>query len=474
MAERGFFALAGGGESDDSEDSWDIGFRREEPSKLKNSLQTEDKEESLKKALTVGNVTLVEQLLDAGVNVESRFQFGWTPLMYAASVANLELVRILLGRGANASFDKDKYTVLMAACSAHSSEEKIVKCVELLLSRNANPNVACRKRMTPVMMAAREGYAQVVALLVAHAAEINVQDENGYTALTWAASQGHKNTVLRLLELGADKSLQTKDGETPGEIAYKYNHSELFSMLSLSSNNLWGKFQSVTKEEAIYKCLKSGPDTVKDYSNSYCINFGGLEVFLHGLDLKHLTDVLKANKITLPHLLTMGPDDLQKIGIKCKDQKKILDAAKEMQVEKGTFEELSELINSEASCDELLTLLLKLNWQCSYLTTIVENINSQLPVNPHKIVLEMDSPQKLTLVCEDIKCSIEDLKKEICKLQGCLNTLQIGQKNVSTRVSSVENQKWHNGLMKKTAVTLFGIGFIFIVTKLSGSKNRFF
>nr|XP_033815650.1 ankyrin repeat, SAM and basic leucine zipper domain-containing protein 1 isoform X2 [Geotrypetes seraphini] len=433
MAE-GCFVLAGGGESSDSEDSWDVGFLSGESFQLKNCLQTEDKEETLKKALTTGNITLVEELLNA-----------------------------------------DKYTVLMVACNARSSEEKIVKCVELLLSRNANPNVACRKQMTPLMMAAKEGYTQVAALLVAHTAEINAQDENGYTALTWAASQGYKNTVLRLLELGADKSLQTKDGQTPGEIAHKYNHSELFSMLSLSSNNIWGKFQNLTKEEAIYKFFKSGSGALKDYSASSYINFGGLEVFLHGLELKHLTDLLKTNEITLQHLLTMGQDELQKIGIKSKDQKKILDAAKEMQVEEETFEKLSELVYSETSYDEMLTLLLKLNRQCNQLTTVVESITSQLPVNPHKVVLEMDSPQKLTVVCDSITCSIEDLKKEICRLQECLIKLQMGQKNLSTRVPSVKNQKcWRSWIMKRTAVTLFGIGVVFIVTKLSGRKNNFF
>lgn len=38
----------------------------------------------------------------------------------------------------------DKQTILITTCSARGSEEQIVKCVELLLSRNADPNVACR------------------------------------------------------------------------------------------------------------------------------------------------------------------------------------------------------------------------------------------------------------------------------------------------------------------------------------------
>lgn len=41
-------------------------------------------------------------------------------------------------------FTIDKQTILITACSARGSEEQILKCVELLLSRNADPNVACR------------------------------------------------------------------------------------------------------------------------------------------------------------------------------------------------------------------------------------------------------------------------------------------------------------------------------------------
>uniref|UniRef100_A0A8U8CAX8 Uncharacterized protein n=1 Tax=Geospiza parvula TaxID=87175 RepID=A0A8U8CAX8_GEOPR len=79
-----------------------------------------------------------------GINIETSFQFGWTPLMCAASVANFAVVRLLLDRGANACFEIDKYTVLMAACTAQASEENILNTVELLLSRNADPNLACR------------------------------------------------------------------------------------------------------------------------------------------------------------------------------------------------------------------------------------------------------------------------------------------------------------------------------------------
>lgn len=43
-----------------------------------------------------------------GISIETSFQFGWTPLMCAASVANFAVVRLLLDRGANACFEIGK------------------------------------------------------------------------------------------------------------------------------------------------------------------------------------------------------------------------------------------------------------------------------------------------------------------------------------------------------------------------------
>lgn len=41
-----------------------------------------------------------------GMDVETRLAFGWTPLMYAVSVANYDLAKLLLDKGASANFSK--------------------------------------------------------------------------------------------------------------------------------------------------------------------------------------------------------------------------------------------------------------------------------------------------------------------------------------------------------------------------------
>ncbi|XP_046763125.1 ankyrin repeat, SAM and basic leucine zipper domain-containing protein 1 isoform X8 [Gallus gallus] len=264
--------VTAGGDEDyesDDEDCWDIGVACRGPQL--DQVSPADKKDAFQKALTSGDVSLIEELLNSGIDIEANIQFGWTPLMHAASVADYAVVRLLLDRGANACFEIDKYTVLMAACAAHASEKKILKTVELLLSRNVDPNLTCRKQMTPLMYAARKGYSHVVSLLVAHGSHVNAQDENGYSALIWAAHHGHKNVVLMLLELGADKNLQTKDKKTAAEIAKINEHSEIYSLLSLAVNHLQGKYCGTTKQETVYKFLTAASD--HSVSGDECLKF---------------------------------------------------------------------------------------------------------------------------------------------------------------------------------------------------------
>ncbi|XP_027313538.1 ankyrin repeat, SAM and basic leucine zipper domain-containing protein 1 isoform X3 [Anas platyrhynchos] len=309
---------------DSDDDCWDIGVPRDE-AQLDQMLEL-DKKDAFKKALVHGDVSLIEELLNSGVSIESSFQFGWTPLMCAASVADFAVVRLLLDRGANACFEIDKYTVLMAACAAHASEENILKTVELLLTRNVDPNLTCRRQMTPLMYAARKGYSRVVGLLVAHGSHINAQDENGYSALIWAAHHGHKNVIFKLLELGADKNLQTKDEKTAAELAKLNKHSEIYSLLSLAVNHSQGKYHETIKQEAIYKFLTAVPDHRVGFYSA----LDDMEVFLHGLGLEHLIGLLKERDVYLRQLLIMQKEELIQIALQWAPTERYIEVCRDM------------------------------------------------------------------------------------------------------------------------------------------------
>ncbi|XP_017673296.1 PREDICTED: ankyrin repeat, SAM and basic leucine zipper domain-containing protein 1 isoform X4 [Lepidothrix coronata] len=461
--------VAGGDEDSDSDSDdggWDIGIVRQEPQQLDQMLQA-DKNEALKKALFRGDVSLIEELLNSGISIETSFQFGWTPLMCAASVANFAVVRLLLDRGANACFEIDKYTVLMAACTAQASEENILKTVELLLSRNADPNLTCRKKMTALMYAARKGYARVVALLVACGSHINAQDENGYSALIWAAQHGHRSVILKLLELGADKNLQTKDEKTAAELAKINKHTEIFSLLSLAANHLQGRYHKTVEQEAICKFLTAIPD---HRVGSYSL-FDDMEVFLHGLGLEHIRGLLKEQDITLRELLIMQKDDLIQIGITNPgDQEKLLGAINELQVDEKRIEDFSEILKLELSEDEFYKFLQKLNKECSKLIVPVQTMNKHFLKNSHKMVLQWAPTETYIELCKDLVCSVKNLGEEVAKLKDLL--VKHEQKNEPNQVKLPKKAATlEKRLVKMGGVTLLGFGFFFFITKLVVKKT---
>ncbi|NXX78212.1 ASZ1 protein, partial [Urocolius indicus] len=272
-----------------------------------------------------------------------------------------------------------------------------------------------RRQMTPLMYAASKGYPQVVALLVAHGSHIDAQDDNGYSALIWAAHYGHKSVILKLLELGADRNVQTKDEKTAAELAKINNHSEIHSLLSLSTNHVQGRYCGTIKQEATCKFLTPiSEHRVGSYST-----FGGLEVFLHGLDLEHILGLLKEREITLRQLLLMQKDELIQIGITNPgDQQKLLDAINGLQEEEINIGALAEVTKLELSEDELLKFLQQLNKECNKLIVSVQTMNNHFLENSHKIV--QWAPTKCLKACKDSMYRVEKLGEEVTKMQDLM------------------------------------------------------
>jgi ankyrin repeat protein len=71
--------------------------------------------------------------------------------------------------------------------------------------------------MTPLMMAAYDGYTEIAALLLEKGAEVNAKGgvDMDMTPLIYAASQDRLDTVKLLIEKGANVNVKTKYGWTP-------------------------------------------------------------------------------------------------------------------------------------------------------------------------------------------------------------------------------------------------------------------
>jgi len=144
-------------------------------------------------AAAVGSVDAVKALLAKGADAKAKNAFDATALMWG--VANPEKVRLLVDAGAdvNARSKQGMTPLLIAACNAGS-----IEIVRLLIAKGADPR-ATNDGGTTLLAAATANDPDMVRLFVEKGVEVNAADGKGNTALQFAASNGNLPMVRLLL-----------------------------------------------------------------------------------------------------------------------------------------------------------------------------------------------------------------------------------------------------------------------------------
>lgn len=152
---------------------------------------------------------------------------GMTPLMTVASRGEVEMVNLLLVRGA----DPNTRGSSSRTALQYAVEKNRIQVAELLLNFGADINGYDNNQLTPLIMAADRNHQQLALLLIDREADVNIQHKQGYTALIDAARNGNRELVQRLLNAGADAGLRTKNGWDAEGIARHYQHFEVAELL---------------------------------------------------------------------------------------------------------------------------------------------------------------------------------------------------------------------------------------------------
>lgn len=126
-----------------------------------------------------GNLEVVQALVQAGANIDKRNAFKETPIMLACITGSAKIVEYLLSK--EAQINQPGWTPLLYA--ATNGQNEIVK---LLIENHAYIDSSAPNGSTPLMMAVRGGHISTAQLLLEEGADPSIKNENGESAESWA------------------------------------------------------------------------------------------------------------------------------------------------------------------------------------------------------------------------------------------------------------------------------------------------
>ncbi|MEE8348685.1 MAG: ankyrin repeat domain-containing protein [Acidobacteriota bacterium] len=201
-----------------------------------------------------GQIEIVQALLQAGADPNTRGKDQHTVLMEAARGGYTPVIQLLLDVGARVD-DEDlrgRTALTEAAAGGHS------EAVQILLDHQASVNAGksssfsrslfgrvktgfgllggdkdtdSQNGWSPLMMAASKDHSDTVRVLVKNGADLDVQDNQGRSALILAAAEGFLTTVEVLLEARPKIKQKDRQGRTALMWASRNGHSDVVEQI---------------------------------------------------------------------------------------------------------------------------------------------------------------------------------------------------------------------------------------------------
>ena len=162
---------------------------------------TKTKQESLNSQLfkiyarSTAAVGKIEELLDAGADIDALDVDGESILIKMSNACNLAAVEFLMDRGANLLIaDKDGWTALHFA--AHNGHKLVLEC---LLKNNPKEQLLLKDKLggSALHLAASKGHTSAVEFLLNHNSteQLLLKDKDVWTALNSAATLGRASVI---------------------------------------------------------------------------------------------------------------------------------------------------------------------------------------------------------------------------------------------------------------------------------------
>ncbi|MGN7513840.1 MAG: ankyrin repeat domain-containing protein [Allomuricauda sp.] len=187
----------------------------------------------LDRAIYLGNIPIIETLLEAGAEVNHLDVQNENCLFKAIDLNNLDLVKKIVEKGAEvnqASLDQGLTPICISLTNGN------LPITEYLVKNGAKVNPFEPDGSVPFSLvidnaAGDEDLSLLIDFLIASGLDINAQDHKGWTVLMKTTVKGMKKTAKHLIEKGSDVNLQNSYGNNAIFEAARKDDSEFLELV---------------------------------------------------------------------------------------------------------------------------------------------------------------------------------------------------------------------------------------------------
>jgi ankyrin repeat protein len=129
---------------------------------------TDDEQVIFTDALRTGNVKVVNKYLDNGSATANEKSFAWSALQMASDKGHLNVVKLLVEKGAEIDYAHPVNKMTALHLAAYSGHDDVVK---YLLSKGADPNRKMSRGVSILRAVRDQGHTSTVAILEAAGAK---------------------------------------------------------------------------------------------------------------------------------------------------------------------------------------------------------------------------------------------------------------------------------------------------------------
>uniref|UniRef100_A0AAZ3RY61 Non-specific serine/threonine protein kinase n=1 Tax=Oncorhynchus tshawytscha TaxID=74940 RepID=A0AAZ3RY61_ONCTS len=196
-----------------------------------------------------GNIQIIDVLMGKGAEIQAHDKSGANAIYYAGRHGHVETLRFLHEKTCPLDVqDKSGETALHVAARYGN-----VDVVQYLCSIHANPDLSDREQETPLHCASWHGYSSVARTLCQAGCQVNAKNREGESPLLTASARGFADIVECLIEHGADLNSTDKYGRTPLHMAAINGLLEVYGRTPLHMAAINGLLEVDTSAHGSYQ-----------------------------------------------------------------------------------------------------------------------------------------------------------------------------------------------------------------------------